>query len=306
MSANRRSGGEQGLLPRPSVYDFLYQDHRRIGAFLSQFEDSGLLTQVSSQDDSKRSSQTSVETGGDLGIPLVAKGHTNVKRTWRKEGSLSGGKVFDPLWVNTLTLLDYLETNSLISRTISTSEIGQFVLTSGSTRLNDFSLLKASWDMPSVKRLLQNSQPNKTRNGPKNQGNNNRDLLAFLQDMLRTLPHTFQLLMDTGSENVWAILGEESILAQTSEYSLKYGGVLPGNWSMLGILDAVPLDGYVWNKDEPFDTSMHPTFVDQSPLLDVLLTVTQLSQNLLGRRLDHYAMTPLMVFREIGSITPSP
>jgi hypothetical protein len=84
-----------------SVYDFIYVDSRRIGLFLSQFDDSGLLQQI---EQSEAITEGTDDTGdrsptvnlGVIGGKLGAGGKTTEGR------NESSKRVYDPQWTNVL------------------------------------------------------------------------------------------------------------------------------------------------------------------------------------------------------------
>jgi hypothetical protein len=56
-------------------------------------------------------------------------------------GSESSERIYDPLWSNARTLLDYLEAANLIGRDLATARIGQFVIASGDLTVLNTSML---------------------------------------------------------------------------------------------------------------------------------------------------------------------
>lgn len=70
MTASQEEQGEAGP---DSVFDFLYHDSRRIGSFLSQFDNNGLLTAINQGESASRNARRgwSVELGGE--VPLLAE-----------------------------------------------------------------------------------------------------------------------------------------------------------------------------------------------------------------------------------------
>jgi hypothetical protein len=108
-----------------SVYDFLYYDARRIGSFLAQFDDSGHLQQVRQSDTARKGIEKGFKITAGAGAPLVGSGNVGFEKQPYDTGSESSERIYDPLWSNARTLLDYLKAADLIGRDLSTARLGQ-------------------------------------------------------------------------------------------------------------------------------------------------------------------------------------
>jgi hypothetical protein len=108
-----------------SFYDFLYYDARRIGSFLAQFDDSGHLQQVRQSDTARKGIEKGFKITAGAGAPLVGSGNVGFEKQPYDTGSESSERIYDPLWSNARTLLDYLKAADLIGRDLSTARLGQ-------------------------------------------------------------------------------------------------------------------------------------------------------------------------------------
>ena len=95
-----------------SVYDFLYHDIRRVGSYLAQFDDAGHLQSVIES----RTARQGVRRGwkatlgiGDLVPGLPGGPEASLERGPLEAGSETSERVYEPLWTNARTLLDYLD-----------------------------------------------------------------------------------------------------------------------------------------------------------------------------------------------------
>ncbi len=138
----KKVSDEERVEPKlDSVYDFIYVDSRRIGLFLSQFDDSGLLQQIEQSEgvtegtDNTRDRSLTVNVGVVRG-KLGAGGKTAEGR------NESSKRVYDPQWTNVLTFLDYLQEGDLLQRDITAARIGQIGLFSGSLTIVNAAILK--------------------------------------------------------------------------------------------------------------------------------------------------------------------
>jgi hypothetical protein len=102
-----------------SVYDFLFYDKQRVGSFLAQFDDTGHLQQIIERETANKSSKRGVKFnlgGGGSIAGTGAQGNIGFERSPGVEGSEASERVYDPLWTNARTLLDYLTSADLINR----------------------------------------------------------------------------------------------------------------------------------------------------------------------------------------------
>lgn len=125
--------------------------------------------------------------------------------------------------------------------------------------------------------------------------------LAMLVDLLTILPHSTQAQIISERYRVWATLNNETNVGMSADIVLKHGSIVPGGWNLLGVLDGYP--DYTANPDQPAVLTRLETAV--AGLADTLVgkAVAQLApvtRNLLGRPRGTYAMTPLMIYRDVS------
>jgi hypothetical protein len=147
MSKNEEKASEKELdaPENDSVFDFLYCDSRRIGLFLAQFDDSGLLEKVIQRESASRGIKRSLELsvgGGAMLAGTGGSGSLGIKRGPSEEGSEASERVYNPLWANTITFLDCLAERDLIADDITRAGIGQFVKISGILKVIDLTIIK--------------------------------------------------------------------------------------------------------------------------------------------------------------------
>lgn len=275
-----------------SVFDFLYHDARRVGSFLAQFDDSGHLQQIKQTEAVAKTSGNKTTVSGATGIPVVAQGQIASDRTSGKEGREGTERVYDPLWTNTRTLLDFLDSRGMIHRDISKARIGQFVLISGSLTILDLTILKGLWEIPHVNIGF--------IKGPANSIFNAKGVAAsdagyeLLLNIFKALPHSVHAgLTDEQKRLVWSTLKEENMVVSSSDLLLKNGVVVSGQWSMLGILDAFPDD---------MSTDSNAASLTDSPFSEILGSLAPFLRQL-GRPQQAYGMTPLLIFRQVSAIS---
>ena len=118
--------------------------------------------------------------------------------------------------------------------------------------------------------------------------------------MLATLPHAVQAaITERGGPQdrvTWCSLRDENLIVPGSDLLLKHGVRIAGEWSMLGILDALP-DAAVAGSPEL--AQMLSAF-SLGSLGAVIGPMAPAIRTMLGRPTDAYGMTPLLIFREVS------
>jgi hypothetical protein len=299
-----------------SVYDFLYNDSRRIGAFLSQFEP-GHLQELKQTKSADQAQSRKSEKAGKAAVPGVIEG----KITSAEETSSATGqgfeRVFDPLWANARAFLDHLNENDLVQRDITQASFGQFVLVKGSLIIADMQMMRSLWDQPAIQEFLKHSYdtqqqaqadaaaPKPKRPGyhghRKGHGGNKTppteaDLALAL---LPVMSHSGHVHIVTEEYAVWGPAAEGALVSQMGDLVLKHGPKVAGEWSLLGILDALPYEsGEGMTALEQVLVGMTVENVSKVPL-----QLAPFVRQALGRPLLSYGVTPLLIFREVAQRT---
>jgi hypothetical protein len=286
-----------------SVYDFLYHDARRVGSFLAQLSPYGHLSGVEHNASASSGSKSTSKVGGGIEVPLVAKGTLGADREI-SEGDQKGlRRTYDPFWTNALDLYEKLDSAGLIERDISKAGLGQFVLVKGSLAIIDLRMVKDAWSVPSIRRLATQDENDYTgmtkaqKTAAKHETQMNMNMML---DLLPIMPHVVQGSLRSGQDNIWASLADECMVASAAEIVLRHGAVLKGQWHMLGILDATPQ-----RDDEPTvgpgltaATIGAMNAFGATMMGQVAITLAPVVRTLMGRPDHHYAVTPVMIFRE--------
>lgn len=279
------------------VLDFLYNDTRRVGSFLSQFDDSGALERIVQREaaskDQRRGFKIQVTGGGSV-LGTGANAGLGFDRGPGDSGSESLERQYDPLWNNALTLLDMLTVRTLIKNNVAKAGVGQFVRVSGSLQIHDLGAMKAVWDLPVIKRTLGLGQSKKGRqNAP------GADEMEIGIEMVKTLPHGITARMtSSGSSPVetWSSLAPEFITGSTSDLFLKHGARISGHWTMIGVLDAEP-DLILPTNYSPEQNNLLFATNGLSHVLDLVMPI---ARAFLGRPSGAYGITPLVIYREVS------
>ncbi len=295
-----------------SVYDFLFYDKQRVGSFLAQFDASGHLQQITESESASKGAKRGYKFGIGGGASVMGtggQGNLSVERTPGEHGSEEIQRVYDPLWANALTLLDYLTTEDLIVRDVTAGRLGQFVIASGNLSILNPALMKKAWDSPHIRdqtkaagvagqKALWNANPQNAALPPKQKAEAEKAFLKIVElnatgmlDLMASLPQSTQCTIQGNNFAVWSTLPSDGMIGAVTDLALKHGTEIPGVWHLLGILDALP---------SPIPP---PIIVPFTGILQHLSpdikNISNLSRTLLGRAADAYGMTALLLFREV-------
>lgn len=294
MSSALASKSKEGSGPTESdsVFDFLYHDPQRIGSFLGQFDPSGVAQSL------RRTDQTSQGTSdqSDDGLKInagVVSGQLGARSIALQSAQHGAELTYDPLWTNARAFLDYLAHRGMIQRDVYSARIGQFVLVKGALSVVDVAMLKDGWKLPTFRHAAgipaTTPRPGKGRPGAPNEPHP----IEFAFEMLGILPHSVQAVVASSSSTVWSTLRSDCLATSSGDLLLKHGLVIPGEWSILGILDAQP--DFAPAAEEPVFSA------DGDQMAAQLMTLfAPLTRKLLGRPQDAFGVTPLMIFREVS------
>ena len=218
-------------------------------------------------------------------------------------------RVFDPYWANARAFLDYLSDRDLIQRDLENARMGQFAIITGTLIVADMKLLQSLWVLPAVKQIVMNAaddasapeeggnrQQRRAGGKGKSQRQNGASLeMQVTMEILPHLPHSAHLHVVTDDCAVWAPAVEDCLVTPASDLLLKHGAKVAGQWSMLGILDALPFEaGEMMTTMEMIRTGM-----TSESIAKAALTLAPTIREAIGRPLMSYGMTPLLVFREV-------
>jgi hypothetical protein len=289
------------------VYDFLYCDTRRIGSYLSQFDDSGLLEKVIQREtaskDAKRGVSLNVGGGASL-AGTEGSGSFGFNLTPGVGGSESSERVYDPYWANALTLLDFLADREILRRDLSHAGIGQFVLIEGSLSIIDMSIAKSMFSNPSIKKILLSSNEESSTSTTPQFGMGDRvkaqkqkerqaaqERLDAVFNLVNSFPFTVQAnLITENKDTIWCTLRDECLIVKAVDLLLQHGVFIQGEWNIVGILDA---------KRTYFEPKPLSHAALDQPIASALAQLAPLVRAGVGRPDSAHGVTPLMVFRKV-------
>lgn len=299
-SKNGSAASKKALVERQadSVFDFLYHDARRIGSFLSQFDNAGHLQSLTEADETSQTAQrgygwkAAVSLPNLTGVPGegpeaklgfdVAPGAT---------GRQNSERTYDPYWTNARTFLDYADGAGLLVRNIAKARVGQLVLVQGRLALLDTRLVRAALDMPNFANhaLLSATNGEEATN-------------AVGLEIMKVLPMEVQATVRGSEGSAWMTLSPEHMTVSASDLMLKHGYEIAGNWSLVGVLDALPDDGGAPSNavQAALSTALQSAGAFGTNALGLMtMMLAPMARLTMGRPAAARGITPLLIFRQV-------
>ncbi|KVT68896.1 hypothetical protein [Burkholderia ubonensis] len=261
------------------LYDFAYLDRGRVDFYFAQLFEDGVLTQTkrtakdSSTETARMGGSVKIFSGDYTGADLVERGLE---------------RLFDPSWLAPVEVLNRLDELQFVHRDLAITPIGGLFLVSGEMSIIDIRMLKELW--PDIGEMVLHDEINAQDLAPKakqkaiSEGKKSYETIA---KVLRNLPHAIQATFISGSDLLWSTLRSESMLINPDDLALKHGAQIPGQWYVLGVLDA-----------QPGETSV-PLNNHSSSLDQAMTQMLSALRGLMGRPTAAYGVTPIAIFRAV-------
>lgn len=267
--------------PKDALYDFIYLDAPRAKRFCVQlYQDGNLQTLTKHQTLARFDGVTA-----DVNFHLVGG---------KKEGSERTEDVithhYDAADLLPLLLLDGLSSSSSIHDSISATPLGRIFLCSGSIEILDINTLDGLWE-PAFDMFKQQSheemkgQPGAKGGRKQAQTQLDRYGKAVL-GIIKGLPNSIHMRFRSGDTKAWSTLSPEHMMINPADIILKHGEMIPGEWQVLGIMDAE-----VGHQAESSDSDGQSMVSGIKEMIGIVLRE-------FGRPADSYGFTPIAVFRD--------
>ncbi len=294
---------------KDSVFDFLYQDVKRVGSFLAQMPGGHASSTKQIVASETAGGQSTKLSAGGAAAFVKANAEESDHNTTTNRDSLE--RSVDPFWSNAVDLLNLLTQNNIINYNIETAGLGSFVLITGELLIIDTANSRPPLTIPEVKSHLQRNQvalalkinkfitlvgdsdPDKLNLKDKEKRAQRDARLSAA--IIATLPDTIQIRVRTDAGHVvFCPVVSDGLIASASSLTMTHGAQMQGIWHVLGIYDAKPDDSTidiqsVADRFNLKDSQSLRSAVGYSTLIRSV-----------GRTNGLYGVTPLLIFRHIG------
>ncbi len=293
-----------------SVFDFLYQDARRVASYLAQLNPAGHISGVKQilETEETGSRNASITAGASAAVAKATAGFIDHSGNTNRD---TLERTIDPLWSNAVELLDLLQARDIIKYDLDHVGLGSFVLVSGEILILDTTHSRPSQTVPEVKNHLNRSlvslfiKEDKTitlLDDPVTSSLDKRSRekraqrdVKLMNALIATLPDSVHLRVRTeGGQVIHCPIVETGLITSATEITMTHGAKVQGIWHILGIYDAKPD-----NADVDIEDLATKFCLNQSQTLKSACGYAGLLRNV-GRSDGLYGVTPLLVFRHIG------
>jgi hypothetical protein len=277
------------FLEKDSPVEFLYLDKQRISSLMGQLSDRGVLTGL------KSVFSKSQERRGGQQFSGCRKG--KISRT----SSESAEEVYDPFWLHAYTFLQDLETNFAVP--LETARLGSLVKFEGLVQFLDLKIMRNLWE-PSARAWVLSQVPDAAQaaqspsTGSRKKRREQRQQQPQPQitqavkvglEILKEVPHLLHMTFLSGSGfRFWAAAQPDYLTISSDALLMKFGAVVDGLWTVVGIVD-----GRIGDGCEPLRIN---------PVLDGVVTAMSALRETIGRPKDHWGLTPIAIYAPLVSV----
>jgi hypothetical protein len=272
--------------PKKPLIDFLYADHERVASFLAQIHGEGNLRETNETGKANRK----VGARGELKLGLVAGG-AGSDRELSKEVKFT----YDPLWINSRKLIDYIDEHSAPSTSPS---LGQLCSVSGTLIAYDLSMLTGMMNSPEMEGYIASGIED-TAPVPKAKERlrklEKKREASVLREFIRGLPLGIGFVLVSDNRHYWFSVKRKYLSLYNLDVPLKFPTHISGIWNVIGVVDAVAGDHVLGLQSvisREIDGLMPAMVLN-------MMQLTGAITGMFGRPLQAHGLSPLAVFRTV-------
>lgn len=264
------------------LIDFLYVDRARIQTLSSQLFPNGHLTQTKQ---STSTAETS-KLGFQGGIPGVLKGNGDHNEAFTE----SIERQFDATWSTTLDVLRELNDKKYIVKDLENALLGQVVQFKGHIQVNDLRMMQKLWQP--MLQINSKQQIQAAKGADKVLAKKELDANTQLAKVIELLPHMLQMRVWNSENAAWSTIEPSYLTINPLDLVFKHGAFVPGEWTIISILDAKPSD-----VETDYMTAMLNTGTGVTAGMPQILRGLR---EAFGRGPDDYGITPIAIYRKVN------
>lgn len=260
------------------LFDFLYVDRSRIASYYAQLFDDGIHTATKTVS----STNTSTSDKTTIGFPKIL----GAEFSGADATQSAVERQYDAAWHLPLNLLKELNERGYVEPDITAARLGQIVHFKGKLQVIDLRMVQRMWEpLVEIQSLELPVQTASQRKGKAEQTRKQKHVVKILENM----PHTLQMRGFNDENQVWSTLVPEHLSINPADLSFKHGVSIPGEWSMIAVLDAHPV-----RADDELNLPRGIGEVE-SGILQMMLML----KVYFGKQDDDFGVTPLAIYRRV-------
>jgi hypothetical protein len=268
---------QSSFLESDNPVDFLYLDKQRISSLIGQLSNRGVLTAYKSI--IGKASNLEGQLGASVGV---------AKADGKRSQSVveSAEETFDPFWTHVYSFIQDLEANFAVP--LGEGHIGSLVKFEGLVQFLDMGLMRNIF-VPSVMAAAQ-AQSKPTKHGHQGQAPKASAEQNIGAQFLKDFPHLFHMTFLAEEKiRLWSAVQPENLTISSADLTMKYGAVMDGIWTSIGIIDG--------NPGKP------PEPLPLNESLDGVVKLMAIVRQHFGRPENHFGFTPIAIYAPIHGIS---
>ena len=281
------------FLEKDSPVDFLYLDRQRIASLMGQLSDRGMMVGLKSTFQKSQSKE-----GKASSTVVVASAEGRISGT----SSESSEETYDPFWTHAYSFLRDLEDN--FSVPLDRARMGSLIKFDGLVQFLDMKIMRNLWEPTLRAYLLSQIQERSTSVADsslnRKQRRENRqqqsapipDALKFGLEVMKEVPHLLNMtFLAPSGIRFWAAAQPDNLTISSDALVMKFGAVIDGVWTVVGIID-----GRIGDAPDPLKLN---------PVLDGIITAMAGIREIVGRPKDHWGITPIAIYAPLRGAVES-
>lgn len=269
------------------MIDFLYADHERVAALISQIEGVGALTGYERISGKSKSSEGTAK--GTLGPISGQKTRaSDLNRQLREE--------YDPLWTNSKKFVDLVEEKAAESES-NRPDYGKLIMATGKLVAVDQKLFNDLLKSEAIaEQIAEGLEASDKERSAKVQREERKRLADIIVSFTQALPLGVIFILFSEDNVFWFNVKRDFLQIQDLDIPLKFPIEIGGRWHVSGIVDALPGD-YVTLGGGELERFGEKKILSGSTT--ILTQVIIPFVGLFGRPADVYGLSPVTIHREI-------
>ncbi|GAA5786146.1 hypothetical protein YWS52_24690 [Chitiniphilus shinanonensis] len=260
------------------LFDFVYLDRDKLSSYSAQLFADGVLTGTKSSHQSTEHSGSKFDAGVKGLISAGGSDGESIAKSLERH--------FDASWTLPINVLNALDENGMIRRSLDNARIGNLVLIKGNVQFVDLRMIQEIWG-PIMNLGSASDKKCITAAQRRHKAEEDKSTTALVQ-ILSKLPHTLQMRLFGFGGQIWASLKHGNMVVNPDDFAFKHGSCIPGKWYCLGILDALP------------DNDEQPNIPNgMSQIESAMLDMLEVLKDQFGRRSGDYGVSPIAIFRKV-------
>ncbi|KMK50688.1 hypothetical protein RO21_10355 [[Actinobacillus] muris] len=272
--------------------DFLYIDRPKLSSLYVQLFENGELIEKVISDSEENNKATSEKSGFNLGWRSIGQWLSRKEKSSSDKLTNQNQLKYDASQLLPLAVISELTKRNLLNYDISTANYGDIVVIKGELKLFDFKMFPDDLLSNLVELgIYEDKEANNII------GDKKEDFISLVINTIKKLPDRIYTHLSNKDYVSFSSMIPNNMTRSYSDILFNEGVILNGNWTIIGVLDTHKDD-----KDNNKDIYLKSESDSIRKTVNFgYITTTFILKQFVGRYKGEYAITPLVIYRDIGS-----